>query len=150
MNIFLTILICIMVLYLLVIHIQVSKLYKYRRLKLEEGTPDEIVSQVENLMEILEIKEAEINTLKAKVALLEKDAKSPIKKIGIHRYDVADTGGAQSFSLALLNEENKGVIIRGMFTREISRFYCIKVDKDGSDKELQEEDIIALKNAVTQ
>ena len=150
MSIFLTILICILVLYLLVIHIQVSKLYKYRRLKLEEGTSNEIVSQVENLMEALEAAENEIITLKAKVALLEKEAKSPIKKIGISRYDVGDTGGEQSFSLALLNEENKGVIIRGMFTRDVSRFYCVKVDKDGSDKELQEEDINALKNAVTQ
>ena len=136
--------------YCIFLNVQVARLNKARKVKLDKGTSEEIVAVIDKLTEDFLQQRSILNKTCEIAANLEKESKSHIKKIGLERYDIGDTSGNQSFSLALLNSENEGVVIRGMFTRETSRFYCVKIDKDGTDKQLQEEDIKALKKALNQ
>ncbi|MBQ0104773.1 MAG: DUF4446 family protein [Armatimonadetes bacterium] len=144
------ILAAVLFIYCIFLNIQIIKLKNGQRVNFGKGDEKEIYSLINSIVSQAETEKKIREKLSLSVSELQKEIKFSIKKVGLHRYDIGDTGGSQSFSLALLNDDNAGIIIRGMFTRETSRLYCIKIDRDGSDRELQEEDIIALKSAVRQ
>jgi Protein of unknown function (DUF4446) len=52
----------------------------------------------------------------------------------------ADGGGNFSFSLALLNDYNTGVIITSMHGRQQNRIYAKKIEKGKCDIQLTEEE----------
>lgn len=54
--------------------------------------------------------------------------KSHLQKIGFARYNpFTDTGGDQSFTLALLDEKGDGLVISSLHSRENTRLYAKKV-----------------------
>ncbi len=77
-----------------------------------------------------------------------------VQKIGIVRYSpFAEIGGGNySFSLALLNAHNSGVVITNMYGRQQSRVYTKKLTDGKSEVPLTEEEIraIALSNNQNQ
>ncbi len=55
---------------------------------------------------------------------LEKMAQKSIQKVGVVRFNpFKETGSDQSFSIAMLDPNNNGVTISGLFTREGTRLY---------------------------
>jgi hypothetical protein len=57
-------------------------------------------------------------------------AKKSIHKVGVIRFNpFKDLGGDQSFSVALLDGENSGVVISSLHTREGNRVYSKPVEK---------------------
>lgn len=63
-------------------------------------------------------------TLEKNVALLEGDGELHIQRIGIVRFNpFADTGGAQSFSIAFLDKANSGVVMTSLYGRNSNRWY---------------------------
>lgn len=57
-------------------------------------------------------------------------AKKSIHKVGVVRFNpFKDLGGNQSFSIALLDGENSGVVFSALHTREGSRTYAKPVEK---------------------
>jgi hypothetical protein len=105
----------------------------------------------ENLKEIL----AELNFLKEKVERvfqelekMRKENQFSIQKVGIVRFNpFKEIGGNQSFSIALLDGNNSGVVITSLYSRQENRFYG-KVIKNGkSDYFLSEEEKEAIKMA---
>lgn len=96
------------------------------------------------------------NSLDKKIGVLEKDveglifdSKFYIQKIGLVRFNpFNDTGGDQSFILALTNFDDSGVVISGLHTRNGTRWYAKKVVKGkGVEHELSEDELKAIKNA---
>ena len=74
-----------------------------------------------------------------------------IKKIGMVRYNAfKDTGSDLSFALALLNDNNDGVILNGIYSREMSNIYAKQVQKGKAINTLSEEEIQALEIALNQ
>ncbi|MEA3293107.1 MAG: DUF4446 family protein, partial [Patescibacteria group bacterium] len=70
--------------------------------------------------------------------------------IGIIRFNsFNDTGGNQSFSLSLLDENNNGLVITSHFGKETNRVYAKPVKGGASDYSLSEEEKNAIKKAVT-
>ncbi len=54
--------------------------------------------------------------------------KKHLQKIGFNRYNpFTDTGGDQSFSAALLDENGNGIVISSLHSRENTRLYAKKV-----------------------
>lgn len=80
---------------------------------------------------------------------LENEGKFHIQKVGLLRYNpFKDTGGEQSFVLSLIDGNDTGVIISGLYSRSGTRWYAKKVsDGKGVDLELSEEEKKALKEA---
>lgn len=72
-----------------------------------------------------------------------------IQKVGIVRYNAfKDTGSDLSFALALLDENNDGVVLNGIYSREMSNIYAKPVEKGKSSYTLSDEENQAIEKAV--
>lgn len=73
------------------------------------------------------------------------------QKVGLIRFNPFNDGGGNfSFSLALLDGHDTGVIITSMYGREQNRIYTKKVVRGGSDAPLTEEEQQAITEANEQ
>jgi Protein of unknown function (DUF4446) len=81
---------------------------------------------------------------------IEKDERYHIQKIGLLRFNpFKDTGGDQSFILALVDAYNTGIIITALYSRSGTRWYTKKVVKGKStEHELSDEEKKALHMAT--
>lgn len=86
--------------------------------------------------------------LEDKLAQLSEKSLKHIQKLGIIRYNpFADTGGEQSFILALLDADDTGVILTSLHSRDNTRWYVRAVKEGkGVDIDLSDEE----KKAITQ
>lgn len=73
-----------------------------------------------------------------------------IQKIGLVRFNpFNDTGGDQSFILSLIDEQDSGVVISGLHTRNGTRWYAKKVQHGaGVEHELSSDELKAIKAAT--
>ncbi len=72
-----------------------------------------------------------------------------IQKVGIVRYTAfKDIGSDLSFALALLDNENSGVVLNGIYSREMSNIYAKPVINGESSYTLSEEEKEAIKKAM--
>lgn len=80
---------------------------------------------------------------------IEKDGHFHIQKVGLLRFNpFKDTGGDQSFILSLVDKNNTGVIISGLYSRSGLRWYAKKVEMGrGVEHELSDDEVKALKEA---
>ena len=80
---------------------------------------------------------------------LEQELTGCIQKIGIVRYSAfKDTGSDLSFTVALLDEKNDGIVFNGIYSREMSNIYAKPVKNGTSTYTLSEEEIQAIDKAV--
>ncbi len=110
-------------------------------------------SIIELLSEVLETEKnlgKNLNDVKRKVEGLIFDSQLYIQKIGLVRFNpFNDTGGDQSFILALIDSEDSGVVISGLHTRNGTRWYAKKVENGkGVEHELSLDEIKAIKSAT--
>ena len=69
--------------------------------------------------------------------------------MGIVRYSAfQDTGSDLSFSLALLDEKNNGIVMNGIYSREMSNIYAKPVEAGKSSYTLSEEEQQAIEKAM--
>lgn len=102
----------------------------------------EIVKELEGLREKYDLLFKEIEVIK-------KEQEFSFQKIGLVRFNpFPGIGGDYSFSLAIANKKNNGVLITSFYTREGSSIYS-KIIKDGkTDHSLIEEEKRALEKVV--
>ncbi len=80
---------------------------------------------------------------------LKSNSRSAIQKTGIVRFNpFADGGGNLSFSLALLNDHNNGLVVTSMHGREQNRIYAKKIQNGRSEATLTEEELHAVELAI--
>ena len=80
---------------------------------------------------------------------LDNDMIKCIQKIGIVRYSAfKDIGSDLSFTLALLDEKNDGVILNGIYSRELSNIYAKPIQNGTSTYTLSEEEKQAIDLAM--
>lgn len=73
------------------------------------------------------------------------------QRFAMVRYNpFSDTGGDQSFSLALLDLNNNGVVITSIHGREINRIYAKQVENGKSRHNLSAEEEEAIKGAINE
>ncbi len=109
-------------------------------------------SVVGRLNEVFEMEEKNKKTLDQLVAAYDKiyrEGATHIQKIGLVRFNpFKDTGGDQSFVLALVDAEDTGVIISSLHTRTGTRWYAKGVVRGkGVEYELSDDEIKALRGA---
>jgi hypothetical protein len=82
---------------------------------------------------------------------LEKKISLCIKKVGMVRYSAfKDTGSDLSFTLALLNDNNDGVLLNGIYSREMSNIYAKQVNQGKTNVKISDEEKQALEIALEQ
>lgn len=87
--------------------------------------------------------------LEREVKKLEEEGALHVQKVGLVRFNpFRETGGDHSFSLALLNAKNTGIILTSLHTRERTRVYIKAVKKGKSEYEFSQEEKKALSKAL--
>jgi len=109
-------------------------------------TLDEILGNIVTTQQ--NVKE-DVAKIMAQCAKIEKGEKYHIQKIGMLRFNpFKDTGGDQSFILALVDAFNTGIIITALYSRSGTRWYVKRVVKGRStEHELSDEERKALSMA---
>jgi len=93
--------------------------------------------------------EERLKALEPRVNVLEEIGKISIQKVGFLRFNpFTDTGGNQSFALALLDRENNGVVISSLYTREGVRVYAKRIEAGTSKNQLSKEEQQVLEEAM--
>ena len=117
--------------------------------RLTRGTKE--ISLVKNLTKILEqegILGQEIKTLTKRLERLEESGIGHLQKMALVRFNpFSETGGDHSFSLALLNGNDTGIVITGLHTRERTRVYIKSIKVGKSEIELSNEEKKAIDKA---
>ena len=79
---------------------------------------------------------------------LEKEGLDHVQNVGLIRFNpFKEIGGDHSFSLAILDGDDTGIIITGLHTRERTRIYAKTIKKGESDADLSDEERKALAKA---
>ena len=128
---------------------KINKNYKTFMKKLGNGNniDDMLKKYIDRVEEINEENEEIMKYCKR----LDKDISLCIRKIGIVRYSAfKDTGSDLSFALALLNDVNDGVLLNGIYSREMSNIYAKQVNAGKTSTKLTEEEKQALEIALNQ
>lgn len=123
----------------------IRMMVKYRRLT--RGMKNtKMQDLLEYATEELKTQKTETEMLKTWIKTLEDDGHLHIQKIGFLRFNpFTDTGGNQSFCLALLDRHENGVVISSLHSREHTRIYA-KAIKEGKalGQELSKEEKQAI------
>lgn len=128
---------------------KINKNYKTFMKKIGNGNNiDEMLKNYINKVDEVSDKNEEIinycKTIDNRISLC-------IKKVGMVRYSAfKDTGSDLSFALALLNDKNDGVILNGIYSREMSNIYAKQVIAGKCSNKLSEEERQALEIAINQ
>ncbi len=124
-----------------------NKRYKAFMKKLSRSTNVE-ESLKEYMEKVNQVKEDEKEILE-NIKGIEQELAICTKKVGLVRYNAfKDTGSDLSFALAMLDSHNNGVILNGIYSREMSNIYAKNVKEGKSISKLSEEEEQALKEAM--
>lgn len=84
-----------------------------------------------------------------KCEVIMEEMKGCVNKIAIMRYKAfPDIGSDLSFSVAILDSHNDGVLITGIYSRQDSTTYAKPIDKGISRYQLSEEETYVLNEAI--
>lgn len=121
----------------------------YRRLVDTTGRYD-LRGILDKIMEGIEEDRKDIVSLQENLKDLSEEVVSHIQKVGLIRFNpFSDTGGDQSFILAILDGNNTGVVITSLHSRGMTRWYAKNVKEGkGFDHELSKEEEECIKKAT--
>lgn len=117
--------------------------------KLTKGVEvDDLKKVLESILSKELKNEKGINELVKRAGQLEEDGRLHIQKVGLVRFNpFKELGGDHSFSLAILDGEDSGVVITSLHTRDRTRVYMKEIVKSKADIELSDEEKKALAKA---
>ena len=110
-----------------------------------EGNIEELLEHCIDKINKINIKEKETDN---KINIIERNMIQCIQKVGIVRYNAFENVGSDlSFSIALLDNSDSGIIISGIYSRESSLTYAKPLTLGKSKYALSAEEIQALEMA---
>ncbi len=116
-------------------------MFNFRRQKKEPENLKEVLAQFRELEEDFKRISDELESLK-------KQSKFSIQKLGIIRFNpFREVGGDQSFSIALLDDNDTGAVLTSYYTRKENRIYGKPIKCGQSEYSLSEEEQEAIRIA---
>ncbi len=116
----------------------------FKKSKKEPKNLKEVLGVLKNL-------EERLKKTDKKLQILEKNSKFFLQKVGIIRFNpFPEVGSNQSFSIALLDNNNDGVVITSLYSREENRVYGKPIKNGISEYSLSKEEITAIEKAKNQ
>lgn len=133
-----------------IILLRFSKLNRrYNAFMKKLGNGKNLQEDLESYMSRVNEVEKQNKTTAKQIKNLNNDLTKCIQKVGIIRYSAfKDTGSDLSFALALLDENNDGVVLNGIYSREMSNIYAKSVEKGKSTYTLSQEEREAIQKAM--
>ncbi len=140
----------ILLLAFIIVMIRVSILNKrYKNFMKKIGNGKNIEEDLQNYMYKVEKVENHNAEISGQINTIKQDLTKCIQKVGMYRYSAfKDTGSDLSFTLALLDENNDGVVLNGIYSREMSNIYAKPVKNGKSTYTITEEEEKAIKKAI--
>lgn len=93
----------------------------------------------------------ECEELAAQGSLLEKQLQNCVQRVSVIRFNAFDdTGSNLSYSVALLDAKNNGVVFSSIFGRDENRCYAKPITEGKSEYALSDEELQALKKIKLQ
>lgn len=91
----------------------------------------------------------ELDELSARSAILEAAQRRSIQRIGLVRFNpFEDTGGNQSFAVALIDAQGNGFVVSSLHSRTGTRVYAKAIAEGRADGALSDEETEALRKAM--
>lgn len=125
---------------------QVTTSYKQLTKNVEPGNLENLLKQyiknVENNNELL-------HTLQSALQTIKKQNRNHLQKVGFKRYNpFQETGGDQSFVLAVLDDNNNGFIISSLHQRDVTRVYSKRISDGKAENKLSKEEADVLTSTI--
>lgn len=112
-------------------------------------TKQNLSSLLEKILSEIDLSRKEVEAALRRCDKIEEEGLFHAQKIGLLRFNpFSDTGGDQSFILAILNGRGDGVLISSLHGRTGTRWYAKRVKEGkGVEHELSNEEKLAIKQA---
>lgn len=130
--------------------IKLAKIRKSNKEFMEKlGNGTNLEEMLKQYIQTVEKVEKENKNLVEYCQKLDNNMGKCLQKVGMVRYNAfRDTGSDLSFTLAILDESNNGVVLNGIYSREMSNIYAKSVEKGESPYTLSDEEQEAIKKAI--
>lgn len=100
-------------------------------------------------VEAVRIAKEEVDGFQGRLRNLERAQEYHLQRIGVVRFNAFDeTGSDQSFSVALLDHHNNGVVISCIHGRDEARTYAKPIARGESSYRLSHEELLAIEKAT--
>lgn len=123
-------------------------LYRHYSRLTKNVSQKDLLSSLNRFISISEKNTEDVTSLTDKLNSEIQSNKLHFQRIGFKRYNpFSDTGGDQSFALALLDDLGDGIVISSLHSRENTRLYAKKVVKGETQDQLtsrEEAEVIKL------
>lgn len=126
-------------------------LYRFLK-KLTKGAKEkDLVKILEKILSGQESGAKELEEIQRQIEEMRAQSAFHIQKVGLVRFNpFSEVGGDHSFSLALLDANNTGIVATSIHTRDRTRVYAKVIRKGKSEVELSAEEKKALAEAQKQ
>ncbi len=138
-----------MIIFLVVTFI-VGKAYKQLNTRYESfmsklGEGDKVEKILSEYLRIVDENKKQVVEQEERINRLEANLKKCIQKVGLIRYNAyGDTGSDLSFTMALMDSEDNGVVVNGLYSRESSSIFAKALVKGETKYNLSAEEIQAI------
>lgn len=121
---------------------------KYIKFMKKIGNGSNIDEMLKDYLEDVKEIKKDNSEIKAYYTKLDSDIASCIQKIGLVRYNAfKDVGSDLSFAIALLDRDDNGVVLNGLYGSDSSNIYAKPIKSGVSTYQLSEEEKYALEIA---
>jgi len=123
--------------------------YKYFRVMKNLGNGESLDKMLSKYISDVNKVKKDNSEIIAYYTKLDADIENSIQKVGLVRYNAfKDVGSDLSFALALLDRENNGVVLNGIYGSESSNIYAKPVKNGESNYQLSQEEKSAIDIAI--
>lgn len=150
---FLLIMVAIMLILLIGFIVMVTKFSKlnkkYRNFMQKLGNGKNLEEDLETYMYRVNKVEQQNAQIENQIKNIDNNILKCIQKVGMVRYNAFEnTGSNLSFALALLDKNNSGIVLNGIYSREMSNIYAKPVENGKSTYTFSEEETQAIQKAM--
>ena len=111
--------------------------------------PAEVRTRLDNEIARVDRLSTQVQDIATRLPIVERQSSAAVQRVGIVRYNpFADTGGQQSFAVALLDSRGSGFVISSLHSRQATRIYLKQVAAGKSDTPLSDEESEAIRRAL--
>ena len=140
--------IIILILLLVNIILRINDKRKYLEFMKKIGNGSNVDEMLKDYLEEVKKIKKDNSEIIAYYTQLDKDISSCIQKVGLVRYNAfRDVGSDLSFAVALLDREDNGIVLNGLYGSESSNIYAKPIKNGMSNYQLSDEEAYALEIA---
>ena len=117
----------------------------FKFLKKEKKEPENIEEVLASFKKL----ESKVEKLEQRLSKLKKKSRKHVQKISVVRFNpFSEVGGDQSFSVALLDENNDGMVLTSYYSHDSNRVYAKPIKEGKSEYSLSKEEEKAIARAI--